>query len=41
MNLDQDEDVMVADLGAASEVTMGIYDPVMKEALVMPWARDF
>ncbi|MDZ4690971.1 hypothetical protein [Terricaulis sp.] len=31
----------VIDLGAATEVTQGIYDPVKKENLVTPQARDF
>ena len=31
----------VADLGAATEVTQGIFDPVQKETLGSPHARDF
>jgi hypothetical protein len=30
----------VADLGAASEVTRGVWDPMLKENFVMPQARD-
>lgn len=37
----EDHDSEVLDLGAASEVTQGIYDPVKKENLVTPQARDF
>lgn len=35
------DDGGVIDLGAASELTMGIDDPVMRESLVMPHTRDF
>lgn len=35
---EQDE---IIDLGAASEVTLGIYDPEKTESLVTPDARDF
>lgn len=31
----------VTDLGAATEVTQGIYDPVQKESLGTLQARDF
>lgn len=31
----------VIDLGTASEATLGIDDPVMRESLVMPHTRDF
>lgn len=37
--LERDDDII--DLGAATEVTQGIYDPVKKENLVTPQARDF
>ena len=36
----QNDDVVI-ELGAASEVTLGIDDPVMRESLVMPHTRDF
>jgi hypothetical protein len=35
------EDASLIDLGAASEVTLGIFDPVQKETLGTPHARDF
>jgi hypothetical protein len=39
---DQDErDDGVADLGAASEVTQGVWDPMLKENHIMPQSRDF
>lgn len=41
MREDQDIREDVTDLGAASEVTQGIADPVKKENLVTPQARDF
>ena len=31
----------VTDLGAATDVTLGIFDPVQKETLGSPHARDF
>ncbi len=31
----------VIELGAATEVTLGIYDPVRKEDFYIPEARDF
>jgi hypothetical protein len=31
----------VTDLGAATDVTLGIYDPVKTESLGTPQARDF
>ena len=31
----------VTDLGAATEVTQGIFDPIQKETLGSPHARDF
>lgn len=34
-------DDVVIELGAATEVTLGIDDPVMRESLVMPHTRDF
>ena len=37
----QDTQDHLIDLGAASEVTRGIYDPEKTESLVVPEARDF
>lgn len=31
----------VTDLGAASEVTQGVWDPMLKENHIMPQSRDF
>lgn len=36
----QDEQGVMIDLGAASEVTLGIEDPTLKENFVVPEARD-
>lgn len=30
----------LTDLGAATEVTLGIYDPTAKEEFIVPEARD-
>lgn len=30
----------LTDLGAATELTQGIWDPMLKESFVMPQARD-
>lgn len=38
MREDQDD---VVELGAATETTLGIYDPIQKENFVEPEARDF
>ena len=38
-DIERQEDIV--DLGAATEVTQGIYDPVKKESLGAPQARDF
>jgi hypothetical protein len=37
----QSTEADILDLGAASEVTLGIYDPEKTESLVTPDARDF
>ncbi|MDZ4690970.1 hypothetical protein [Terricaulis sp.] len=31
----------VTDLGAATELTLGVWDPMLKENLIMPQSRDF
>lgn len=31
----------VADLGAATEVTRGVWDPMLKENHIIPESRDF
>ena len=36
-----ERDDVVSDLGPATGVTQGVWDPVLKEYLVMPQARDF
>lgn len=36
----QDEQDVVTDLGAATELTLGTYDPLLKEAFVIPESRD-
>lgn len=36
---ERDEDLI--DLGAASEVTQGVWDPMLKENHIMPQSRDF
>jgi hypothetical protein len=36
-----ERDEVVTDLGPATSVTQGVWDPVLKEYLVMPQARDF
>jgi hypothetical protein len=37
---DLDHDEIVTDLGAASEVTLGVWDPIFKENFVSPHMRD-
>jgi hypothetical protein len=41
MREDTERQEDIVDLGPATEVTQGIYDPVKKENLVTPQARDF
>lgn len=37
---DLDHDDIVTDLGPASEVTLGVWDPIFKENFVSPHMRD-
>ena len=37
---DLDRDEIVTDLGPASEVTFGVWDPIFKENFVTPQMRD-
>lgn len=41
MNTTDKTDEIVTDLGAASEVTRGVVDPMLKENHIMPQSRDF
>lgn len=36
-----ENDAPVEDLGAATDVTRGVWDPMLKENHIMPQARDF
>lgn len=40
-NCDPAEVVIVIDLGAATEATLGITDAVQKEDFIVPHGRDF
>ncbi|MCR6645818.1 MAG: hypothetical protein NVV62_15515 [Terricaulis sp.] len=37
---DLDHEEIVTDLGPASDVTRGIWDPILKENFVLPQMRD-